>query len=91
MTIDMNYFTSNQSEKMRYRATENFNRNEWNIRYHIRTYKAQPDVELVAAGCETMPDFDMKDFIGPVKALILIISFNKFRSMYSQPSSSESF
>ena len=24
---------------------------------------------LVDAGCETMPDFDMKNFIGPVKAL----------------------
>ena len=34
--------------------------------YLIRT---ENRLILVDAGCETMPDFDMRDFIGPVKAL----------------------
>lgn len=39
------------------------------IIFRIYLFKTENRLILVDAGCETMPDFDMKDFIGPVKAL----------------------
>lgn len=39
------------------------------IIFRIYLLKTENRLILVDAGCETMPDFDMKDFIGPIKAL----------------------
>lgn len=39
------------------------------IVFVIYLIKAEHRLILVDAGCETMPGFDMQDFIGPVKAL----------------------
>lgn len=39
------------------------------IIFRIYLLKTENRLILVDAGCETMPGFDMKDFIGPVKAL----------------------
>ena len=39
------------------------------ILFRIYLLKTENRLILVDAGCETMPDFDMKDFIGPIKAL----------------------
>ena len=39
------------------------------IVFMIYLIKTEKQLILVDAGCETMPDFDMRDFIGPVKAL----------------------
>lgn len=39
------------------------------IIFRIYLLKIENRLILVDAGCETMPGFDMKDFIGPVKAL----------------------
>lgn len=39
------------------------------IIFRIYLLKTENRLVLVDAGCETMPDFDMKDFIGPVQAL----------------------
>lgn len=39
------------------------------IVFMIYLLKTENRLILVDAGCETMPGFDMKDFIGPVKAL----------------------
>ena len=65
MALDMNNFTSNQSEK-------NTIKSDRKLRvgiigtggisgYHIRTYKAQSDVELVA-GCDLIPGKAKKKF-----------------------------
>lgn len=37
----------------------------------FRVYLIRTEIRLILvdAGCETMPDFDMRDFIGPIKAL----------------------
>lgn len=39
------------------------------IIFRIYLIKTENRLILVDAGCETMPGFDMKDFIGPIKAL----------------------
>ena len=39
------------------------------IIFRIYLIKTESRLILVDAGCETMPGFDMKDFIGPIKAL----------------------
>ena len=39
------------------------------IVFMIYLIKTEKQLILVDAGCETMPGFDMRDFIGPVKAL----------------------
>ena len=39
------------------------------IIFRIYLLKTENRLILVDAGCETMPDFDMKDFISPIKAL----------------------
>ena len=39
------------------------------IIFRIYLLKTENRLILVDAGCETMPGFDMKDFIGPIKAL----------------------
>ena len=39
------------------------------IVFMIYLIKTQNRLILADAGCETMPGFDMQDFIGPVKAL----------------------
>lgn len=39
------------------------------IVFLVYLIKADNRLILIDAGCVTMPDFDMKDFIGPVKAL----------------------
>lgn len=39
------------------------------ILFRIYLLKTENHLILVDAGCETMPGFDMKDFIGPAKAL----------------------
>lgn len=39
------------------------------IVFMVYLIKAENKLILVDAGCTTMPDFDMSDFIGPVKAL----------------------
>ena len=39
------------------------------IIFRIYLIKTENRLILVDTGCETMPDFDMKDFIGPIKAL----------------------
>jgi glyoxylase-like metal-dependent hydrolase (beta-lactamase superfamily II) len=39
------------------------------IIFRVYLLKTENRLILVDAGCETMPGFDMKDFIGPVKAL----------------------
>lgn len=39
------------------------------ILFKIYLIKCENRLMLVDAGCEAMPDFDMKDFIGPVRAL----------------------
>ena len=39
------------------------------ILFRIYLLKTENRLILVDAGCETMPGFDMRDFIGPIKAL----------------------
>ena len=39
------------------------------IVFRVYLIRTENRLILVDAGCETMPDFDMRDFIGPVKAL----------------------
>lgn len=39
------------------------------IIFRVYLLKTENRLILVDAGCETMPDFNMRDFIGPVKAL----------------------
>lgn len=39
------------------------------IIFRVYLLKTENRLILVDAGCETMPGFDMKDFIGPIKAL----------------------
>lgn len=39
------------------------------IIFRVYLIRTENRLILVDAGCETMPSFDMKDFIGPVKAL----------------------
>jgi glyoxylase-like metal-dependent hydrolase (beta-lactamase superfamily II) len=39
------------------------------IIFRIYLLKTENRLILVDAGCETMPDFDMRDFIGPINAL----------------------
>ena len=39
------------------------------IIFRVYLIRTENRLILVDAGCETMPDFDMRDFIGPVKAL----------------------
>ena len=39
------------------------------IIFRVYLLKTENRLILVDAGCETMPGFDMSDFIGPVKAL----------------------
>ena len=39
------------------------------IDFIVYVLKAKEKVILVDAGCETMPGFEMEDFIGPIKAL----------------------
>ena len=39
------------------------------IAFKVFLIKENEKLILVDAGCETMPGFDMKDFIGPIKAL----------------------
>lgn len=39
------------------------------IVFYVYLIQTEGRAILVDAGCETMPDFDMKNFIGPVKAL----------------------
>ena len=40
-----------------------------NIVFKVYLIKNRQKLILVDAGCETMPGFDMKNFIGPIKAL----------------------
>lgn len=39
------------------------------IIFRVYLIRTENRLILVDAGCETMPDFDMRDFIGPIKAL----------------------
>ena len=39
------------------------------IVFRVYLIRTENRLILVDAGCETMPGFDMKDFIGPIKAL----------------------
>lgn len=52
------------------------------ILFRIYLLKTENRLILVDAGCETMPGFDMRDFIGPIKALNTIgISTDKITDL----------
>lgn len=65
--IPIEYGKSVLSESMIFQggAEKNFRP----IVFMIYLIKTQDKLILVDAGCETMPDFDMHEFIGPIKAL----------------------
>lgn len=68
--IPIDYGKSVLSESMIF---ENGAKNKFRpILFRIYLLKIENRLILVDAGCETMPDFDMRDFIGPVKALCYI-------------------
>lgn len=65
--IPVNYGKSALPESMIF---ENGAENKFRpIIFRIYLLKTENRLILVDAGCETMPGFDMTDFIGPVKAL----------------------
>ena len=65
--IPINYGKSVLPESMIF---ENGAENKFRpIVFKIYLIKTENRLILVDAGCETMPGFDMRDFIGPVKAL----------------------
>lgn len=65
--IPINYGKSVLPESMIF---ENGAENKFRpIVFKIYLIKTEKRLILVDAGCETMPGFDMRDFIGPVKAL----------------------
>mgnify|MGYP002748365553 CR=1 FL=1 len=68
--IPIDYGKSVLSESMIF---ENGAKNKFRpIIFRVYLIRTENRLILVDAGCETMPDFDMRDFIGPVKALCYI-------------------